>query len=159
MKTFPSRTSLFCLFLALCLAAAESAAAQSYKAEALSEPPPSELAAPVRNAVSATGIRVTGPSGALCDIWLGKAVPGKANAPQSVGLESRASRGSSQIASLGFPFGRRRSLARGISVAGPGRDRLTTSDGARCGRFRPRSLAGCPADQPDWANVFAPAPS
>src|SRR5207244_794115 len=64
MKTFPSRTSLFCLFLALCLAAAESAAAQSYKAEALSEPPPSELAAPVRNAVSATGIRVTGPSGA-----------------------------------------------------------------------------------------------
>src|SRR5207253_102571 len=86
MKTFPSRTSLFCLFLALCLAAAESAAAQSYKAEALSEPPPSELAAPVRNAVSATGIRVTGPSGALCDIWLGKAVPGKANAPQSLGV-------------------------------------------------------------------------
>src|SRR5437764_2929233 len=84
MKTFPSRTSLFCLFLALCLAAAESAAAQSYKAEALSEPPPSELAAPVRNAVSGTGIRVTGPSGALCDIWLGKAVPGKANAPQSL---------------------------------------------------------------------------
>src|SRR6266566_3132326 len=81
MKTFPSRTSLFCLFLALCLAAA-----QSYKAEALSEPPPSELAAPVRNAVSATGIRVTGPSGALCDIWLGKAVPGKANALQSLGV-------------------------------------------------------------------------
>src|SRR5947207_12881734 len=86
MKTFPSRTSLFCLFLALCLAAAESSAAQNYKAEALSEPPPSELAAPVRNAVSATGIRVTGPSGALCDIWLGKAVRGKANAPQSLGV-------------------------------------------------------------------------
>ena len=86
MKTFPLRALLFPLFLTLCLAAAGPAAAQNYKAEALNEPPPSELAASVRTALSATGIRVTGPSGALCDIWLGKAVPGKPNAPQSLGV-------------------------------------------------------------------------
>ena len=76
----------FSLLFALSLCAAESAAAQSYKAESLSEPPPSDLADPVRRALSPTGIRVTGPSGALCDLWLGKAVPGKANAPQSLGV-------------------------------------------------------------------------
>ncbi len=86
MRTFPPRAFLFSLFLALGLSAAEPAAAQSYKAERLSEPPPGDLAAPVRNALSATGIRVTGPSGALCDIWIGKAVPEKANAPQSLGV-------------------------------------------------------------------------
>ena len=65
MKTLPLRTLLFSLFLTVCLAAAGTAAAQSYKAEALNEPPPSELAASVRTALSATGIRVTGPGGAL----------------------------------------------------------------------------------------------
>lgn len=86
MKTLSLRALPFSLFLTLCLAAAGPAAAQGYKAEALNEPPPSELAASVRTALSATGIRVSGPGGALCDIWLGKAVPGKANAPQSLGV-------------------------------------------------------------------------
>lgn len=85
MKTFLSRSLLFPLFLALCLSAGP-VAAQGYKAEPLSEAPPSELAATVQSALSPTGIRVSGPSGALCDIWLGKAVPGKANAPQSLGV-------------------------------------------------------------------------
>ena len=86
MRTFPSRTFLFSLFLSLCLYAARPAAAQNYKAEALNEAPPNELAAPVRNELSASGIRVTGPSGTLCDLWLGKAVPGNAKAPQSLGV-------------------------------------------------------------------------
>ena len=86
MMTFPLRTFLFSLFLALCLSMAGASAAQGYKAEPLGEPPPGELAAPVRNALSSTGIRVTGPNGALCDIWIGKAVPEKANAPQSLGV-------------------------------------------------------------------------
>ena len=86
MKTPSLRALVFSLFLTLCLAAAGSAGAQSYKAEALNEPPPSDLAASVRTALSSTGIRVTGPSGALCDVWLGKAVPGNANAPQSLGV-------------------------------------------------------------------------
>jgi hypothetical protein len=86
MKTFHSRTFLFSLLLTLWLSTVRTAAAQSYKVEPLSEPPPGELAPPVRSTLSATGIRVTGPNGALCDIWLGKAVPGKTNAPQSLGV-------------------------------------------------------------------------
>jgi hypothetical protein len=86
MKTFPSRTFLFLLLLIVCLYAVGPAAAQSYKAETLNEAPPNELTAPIRNALSATGIRVTGPSGALCDIWLGKAVPGNAKAARSLGV-------------------------------------------------------------------------
>jgi|SRR5215472_219364 len=86
MKTFPSRSLLSLLFLTLCLSAAGPVAAQGYKAEPLREPPPSVLAASVQSALSPTGVRVTGPSGALCDIWLGKAVPGKANGPQSLGV-------------------------------------------------------------------------
>lgn len=86
MKTFPSRSLLFPLFLILCLCVAGPVAAQSYKAAPLSEPPPSDLAASVQSALSSTGVRVIGPNGTLCDIWLGKAVPGKANAPQSLGV-------------------------------------------------------------------------
>ena len=74
------------LFLALLLCAPRNASAQSYKAEALNEAPPKELAAPIRAALSPTGIRVTGPSGPVCALWLGKAVPGKANAPQTLGV-------------------------------------------------------------------------
>lgn len=74
------------LFLALLFCVPGNASAQNYKAEALSEAPPKELAAPIQAALSQTGIRVTGPGGPVCDLWLGKAVPGKANAPQSLGV-------------------------------------------------------------------------
>lgn len=74
------------LFLALLFCVPRNALAQNYKAEALGEPPPKELAAPIQAALSQTGIRVTGPSGPVCDLWLGKAVPGKANAPQTLGV-------------------------------------------------------------------------
>lgn len=86
MKTLWPRILLFWLLLVSCLCAARPATAQNYKAETLNEAPPNDLAAPVRSALAATGIRVTGPSGTLCDLWLGKAVPGKANAPQSLGV-------------------------------------------------------------------------
>ena len=103
MKTFPSRTLLFSLVLTLWLSTGRIAAAQSYNVEPLSEPPPSELAAPVRSALSATGIRVTGPNGALCDIWLGKAVPGKANAPQSLGVVFPQFAQGALLAAIRFP--------------------------------------------------------
>ena len=75
--------SLFLIFL-FCVP--RNTSAQNYKAEALNEAPPKELAAPIRAALSQTGIRVTGPSGPVCDLWLGKAVPGKAGAPQTLGV-------------------------------------------------------------------------
>lgn len=86
MKIFRSRSLFFSVFLVLSLGTAGNASAQGYKAETLSEAPPKELAAPVRDALSPAGIRVTGPGGAVCDIWLRKAVPGKANAAQSLGV-------------------------------------------------------------------------
>lgn len=86
MKIWQSRIFPLVLFLVFCLGAARMASAQGYKAETLSEAPPNELAALVRDGLASTGIRVTGPSGPLCDLWLGKAVPGKANAPAALGV-------------------------------------------------------------------------
>lgn len=86
MKTFGSRSLFLGLFLALYLCGAEHVPAQSYKAEAIREDLPMELSGPVRDALSPTGIRVTGPSGAVCDIWLRKVVPGKTTAAQSLGV-------------------------------------------------------------------------
>jgi len=87
MEAFRTRQFLLSLFfLALLVCATSSASAQTYKAEGLNEAPPKELAAPIRAALSQTGIRVAGPSGPVCDLWLGKAVPGKANSPQTLGV-------------------------------------------------------------------------
>jgi hypothetical protein len=87
MEAFRPRQFLcISLFLGLCVSAGSSVSAQNYKAEALNEAPPKELAAPIQAALSQTGIRVTGPSGPVLDLWLGKAVPGKANAPQTLGV-------------------------------------------------------------------------
>jgi len=87
MGPFRTRQFLYSfLFLALFLSAPSNASAQGYKAEPLSEAPPKELAAPIQAALSQTGIRVTGPSGPVCDLWFGKSVPGKANAPQTLGV-------------------------------------------------------------------------
>lgn len=87
MVAFRTRQFLSSFFLfALLACASGNASAQSYKAEALNEAPPSELSAAIRNALFATGIRVSGPSGPVCDLWLGKAVPEKANAPQTLGV-------------------------------------------------------------------------
>lgn len=86
MSGLPWRRFLGPLLLCLFVCALRTAGAQSYKAEPLNEAPPNELAAPIRSALSSTGVRVTGPSGPLCDIWFGKAVPGKANAPQTLGV-------------------------------------------------------------------------
>lgn len=87
MVAFRTRQLLYrFLLLALLVCVSSNASAQSYKAEALNEAPPKELAAPIQAALSQTGIRVTGPSGPVCDLWLGKEVPGKANAPQTLGV-------------------------------------------------------------------------
>jgi hypothetical protein len=87
MVALRTRQFLYRSFLlAFLVCAASNASAQSYKAEALNEAPPKELAAPIQAALSQTGIRVTGPSGPVCDLWLGKAVPAKVNAPQTLGV-------------------------------------------------------------------------
>jgi hypothetical protein len=75
-------------FLAACLifVSATSAAAQSYKVEAVSAPAPQELTVAVRDLFSGDALRVSGPQGVLCEIWLRKAVPATASPNQSLGI-------------------------------------------------------------------------
>jgi hypothetical protein len=74
----------FAAFLGLALVA--SAAAQTYKVEKESTPAPQELAAPIHNTLAGEALRISGPQGVLCEIWLRKAVPATAPANQGLGI-------------------------------------------------------------------------
>lgn len=82
------RSALLCsaLLFVFLLCSAGIAAAQSYKVENVSATPPQELSAAVRDALSGEALRVIGPSGPMCEIWLRKAVPAKASATQELGI-------------------------------------------------------------------------
>jgi hypothetical protein len=69
---------------ALLLHGAAVAAAADYQAQAFSAPPPEELAAPVRDALSSDAVRVSDPRGPLCEIWLRKALPAQASPTQAL---------------------------------------------------------------------------
>jgi len=71
-------------FIAFCFSA--SASAQSYKVESVTEPAPPELSAAVRDALVVEALRVTGPGGTLCEVWLRKAVPAKPAAAEALGI-------------------------------------------------------------------------
>ncbi len=62
------------------------ASAQSYKVEKIAAAPPQELAPAVRDVLAGEALRVTGPNGPMCEIWLRKAVPAKASATQELGI-------------------------------------------------------------------------
>lgn len=72
------------LFVVLFLAV--SAAAQTYKLETFKAPPPHQLAPAVRATLASEAIRVTGPEGPLCELWLRKTVPAKASAAPELGI-------------------------------------------------------------------------
>jgi hypothetical protein len=74
---------LFLLFVPCCVS---TAAAQSYKVEKAALAPPQELSPAVRDALGGEALRVTGPNGVLCEVWLRKAVPTKASATQALGV-------------------------------------------------------------------------
>jgi hypothetical protein len=59
---------------ALLVLSAFSVFAQDYKLEPISTPPPG-LPAPYAAAIQNQGFRVSGPSGAWCEIWLAKSIP------------------------------------------------------------------------------------
>ncbi len=61
---------------------AGAASAQSYKVEKITAAPPQELAPAVREALAGEALRVAGPQGTLCELWLRKVVPGRANPAQ-----------------------------------------------------------------------------
>ena len=68
------------------LALAPGAIAQDYKVETFDAAPPVELAPAVREALGNSAVRVVGPKGPLCEIWLRKAVPARAKAEQKLGV-------------------------------------------------------------------------
>src|SRR5712692_8809247 len=72
--------------LVLMLFCAATAAAQGYKVEKATLAPPTELSAAVRDSLSGEALRVAGPGGPLCEIWLRKAVPAKGGASQGMGI-------------------------------------------------------------------------
>jgi hypothetical protein len=57
------------------MAAATAASAQSYKVEKAAAAPPAELSAAIRNTLAPEVLRVSGPGGLLCEVWLRKSVP------------------------------------------------------------------------------------
>jgi len=64
---------------------AATVAAADYKIEKAGAPP-EELAPAVRETLAAEGVRVVGPEGPLCEIWLRKAVPGHSKAAMELGI-------------------------------------------------------------------------
>jgi hypothetical protein len=54
-----------------------AAAQQNYKAEAIGECTAADLDPAVKSALNTEGVRVTGPDGAFCEIWLRKSIPQK----------------------------------------------------------------------------------
>jgi len=78
------RSSLHVASLVLLLTGVASA--QSYKVEKIAAALPQELAPAVREALAGEVLRVIGPQGTLCELWLRKVVPAKANPTQELGI-------------------------------------------------------------------------
>ena len=76
-----------CLFLlGVLLCVAPKAAAQAYRAERITAAAPPELASAVRETLTGEALRVVGPEGLLCELWLRKAVPAKTSAVPEMGI-------------------------------------------------------------------------
>src|SRR5215470_10685126 len=75
----------FGLFTVLACSAA-GAAGQNYEVRKGTAPPPSELAAGVRDVLQQEVLTVSGPAGTVCEIWLRKSVPSAAAPSQELGI-------------------------------------------------------------------------
>ena len=73
-----SRMLLTIVLAAATMLAATQAAAQTYKLEKAAAPPPPALSAAVRDTLSSEVLRVMGPRGLVCEVWLRKALPAAA---------------------------------------------------------------------------------
>ncbi|MGH9774876.1 MAG: hypothetical protein ACRD50_07995 [Candidatus Acidiferrales bacterium] len=86
MNSVVARASRIASLASLALLVSGDARAQAYTAQTESLAPPSQLAAPVRDALSAQAIRVSSPQGELCEIWLRKSIPVNATPDQGLGI-------------------------------------------------------------------------
>ncbi len=80
MNTRIHRASLYlsCLVLFCCA----GVSAQGYTVQVANDAPPQALSAAVRDTLSPQSLKVSGPGGNICEIWLRKTVPGVAPAQQ-----------------------------------------------------------------------------
>lgn len=86
MRTQTTKLPRISILLLACLALASGARAQDYKAETFDAPAPAELAPAIRETLSGTAVRVIGPDGPVCEIWLRNPVPARAAAEQKLGV-------------------------------------------------------------------------
>jgi hypothetical protein len=100
MNLFFRRTLPILFLFTLCSAARVSA--QGYKIESAAAAAPSELSAAVREMLSPQALRVSGPGGVVCEIWLRKSVPGQA-ATQNLGVVYTQLQEGTLVAAIRFP--------------------------------------------------------
>ena len=91
------------LFLSLAvLSLTVAAAGQEYTVETFAAPAPEELAPAVRESLSHHAVRVLGPKGPFCDIWLRDPVPVKAGAAMQLGIAYNQLRQGSLLGAIRF---------------------------------------------------------
>lgn len=78
------RMTLFVFLLPLVVLSG-TAAAQGYKVEKTTAAAPDEAAA-VRDSLAGEALRVSGPNGVVCELWLRKVIPAKSAAAQELGI-------------------------------------------------------------------------
>ncbi len=86
MRNSTMKLMRVCLVLCAVFALAARAGAQGYKVDEIAAGAPTELAPAVRETLGNTALRVTGPEGPLCEIWLRTAVPARATPEQKLGI-------------------------------------------------------------------------
>ncbi len=72
--------------LVLLMAAVRPAAAQGYKVEKTTDAPPAGLSPTVQAMLGGNVLKVTGPNGVLCEVWLRKSVPAAATPDTELGV-------------------------------------------------------------------------
>lgn len=82
MKVFHVLGLMLCALAAF----ASSTNAQGYKVEEFSAAAPAELAPAVRETLGNSALRVVGPEGPMCEIWLRAVTPARTAAEQNLGI-------------------------------------------------------------------------
>lgn len=143
------------LVLAACLCILP-AAAQGYKVEKVTVPPPGDLAAAVRDTLSGDAFRVSGPSSVLCEVWLRKSVPVLATPLRDSGITFGQIAEGTLVGAVRFPSQaqdfHQQSIQPGVYTL---RYALIPVDGNHAGVAQQRDfiLAGPAASDPDPATL------
>ncbi len=89
--------------LILLVGAVRPAAAQDYKVEKSTDAPPAGLSPAVQAILGGDVLKVTGPNGVLCEVWLRKSVPAAATPDTELGVTFRQLATGTLIGVIQFP--------------------------------------------------------